>query len=109
MKKRKAGAFTAGIVLSLAAVTMYFTRLVPDVLVLTLLAIGFLLFTKGGVSYLKNLEKEAKQATEAAKETDLPENEGEKELSELDALRKAGIIDEQEYNYAVRRVKRKSK
>ena len=72
------------------------------------IAVGFILFTKGGLDFLKLLEAQAKQAVEDAGESRAA-SESEKKREELDAMREAGLIDEQEYRYAVKRTQRHSK
>lgn len=107
MRKRNAS-LPAGAGLMALAVTLYFTGLAPSILVLALLAVGFVLFTRGGLAYLKRLENEAKQVTEAASETagsDADATDTERKLADLEALRDAGLLSREEYRFAVKRLR----
>ena len=96
-----------GAFLMAAGVTVYYVTgsNVAGIFIIGIIAVGFAGFTLGGLAFLKELEKQAKNAVENAGGS-RAETASEKKLEELDALKKAGIIDEQEYGYAVKRAKK---
>ena len=98
-----------GVLLMAVGVILYLVTgsNVAGIFIVGIILAGFIGFTLGGYAFLKELEAQAKGAVEDAGES-RAETVSEKKIEELDALKKAGIIDEQEYGYAVKRAKRKS-
>lgn len=78
---------------------------VRSVLILLLIAIGFVVFTLGTVRYFKALEAEAKRAIEQAEQEKAygersERTEKQKKREELDAMLAAGLIRRDEYDCA---------
>ena len=108
MKRKQALRRTGfGVLLMAAGVTLYFVTgsNVAGIFVIGIILAGFIGFTAGGLAFLKELEAQAKGAVEDAGES-RAETVSEKKIEELNAMKKAGLIDEQEYSYAVKRAKK---
>ena len=108
MKRKQALLRIGGSVLLMAAgVILYFVTHsnIAGIFIIGIILIGFIGFTLGGYAFLKELEAQAKGAVEDAGESHAV-TVSEKKIEELDAMKKAGLIDEQEYGYAVKRAKK---
>ena len=96
-----------GVLLMAVGVILYFVTgsHVAGIFIIGIIGAGFIRFTLGGYAFLKELEAQAKGAVEDAGESHAA-TVSEKKIEELDAMKKAGLIDEQEYGYAVKRAKK---
>ena len=96
-----------GVLLMAVGVILYLVTLsnVAGIFIIGIILAGFIGFTLGGYAFLKELEAQAKSAVEDAGES-RAETLSEKKIEELTALKNAGIIDEQEYGYAVKKAKK---